>query len=260
MQQSNLPSRERSNDGTSEIANTPIGAEMTPTGMGSEAAEGTHGMGIHAQGQRSSLDDRETGPSFRAGAERSGSEPLSGHTWLHESGYGGRGGSPRTSSDYREDSERRGSEDQPDRSESTAGNTNERVDARRSAFYEWLDSAALRALVDRSGKLSAGEQLILIKGLVPGLVRQMGLEPFRAFLAEIETKAYRFQEAVEHPGDGRASRTIPGEMLGGPTPTGHQHLASARDPARRGGREAERVTETELWARTEHPRMTDADG
>jgi hypothetical protein len=195
MHQSDPPSRERSNDGTCETANIPMGAEMTPTGMGSEAAEGIHGMGVHAQEQRSSLDDRETGSSFRASAERSGSEPLSGHTWLHESGYGGRGGEPRTSSDYREDSERSG-----------------------------IESATIRALVDRSCELSAGERLILIKGLVPGLVEEIGLEQFRAFLAEIETKAHRLQEVVDQPGEGRACRTTAGEELGGPTSGGHKHL------------------------------------
>ncbi len=211
MHLSDLPSPERSNDGTSETANIPIGAEMPRTGMGSEAAEGIHGMGVHAQGQRSSLDDRQTGSSFRADAESSGS-------------------------------------------------TNECVDARRSAFYEWLDSATIRALVDRSRELSAGERLILIKGLVPGLVEEIGLDQFLSFLAEIETKAHRFQEAVDHPGEGRAGRTTAGEELGGPTPAGHRHLATAREPDRRGAREAERVIETEFWRRTEHAPRTDPHG
>lgn len=183
MHQSDLPSRDRSNDGTSETANVRVDSEMSPARMGSEAAEGIRG-----------------------------------------------------------------------------GRTSEGVDARRSAFYEWLDSATIRALVERSRELSAGERLILIKGLVPGLVEAIGLDQFRAFLAEIGTKAHRFQEAVDHPGEGRACRTTAGEELGGPTPAGHEHLAIARDPDHRGAREAERLIETELWARSEHVPRTDKRG
>ena len=125
------------------------------------------------------------------------------------------------------------------------------VDARHSPFYEWLDNAAIRDLVHRIRVLSAGEQLVLIKGLIPGLVSEMGLTEFDAFLSEISIKARRFQEAVDHPGEGRDLRATPGEELGGPTPAGHLHLPTARDPSHRGAREAERVTERELWARDE---------
>jgi hypothetical protein len=79
-----------------------------PTGTGSEAAEGIHGSETRREGERSGLDSRETGRSFRAGAERSGSEPLVERGWVHESGYGGKGGTPRTSSDEREAAERAG--------------------------------------------------------------------------------------------------------------------------------------------------------
>ena len=124
------------------------------------------------------------------------------------------------------------------------------VDARRSPFYEWLDNATIRELVHRALELSAGERLVLIKGLVPGLVDAMGVAEFDAFLAEVARKAYRFQEAVAHPGEGRASRATPGEGLGGPTPAGHDHLAIARDPDHRGARETERAIEAELWQNT----------
>ena len=125
------------------------------------------------------------------------------------------------------------------------------VDARHSPFYEWLDNTAIRELVHRIQVLSVGEQLVLIKGLVPGIVRAMGLAEFDAFVSEVTIKARRFQEAVDHPGEGRELRVTPGEELGGPTPAGHLHLPTARDPSHRGAREAERVTERELWARDE---------
>lgn len=239
MHQSDLPPREWPNDGTRETAKIPIADEMPSTGMGSEAAEGIHGMGTHAQGQRSSLDDRETGSSFRGGAERSGSEPLLGRTRFHVSGYGGRLGEPRTSSDQRESVD----EEIPEQ---------DGVDARHSPFYEWLDNAAIRVLVHRIHELSVGERLVLIKGLVPGLVSAMGLAEFDGFWSEISIKARRFQEAVDHPGEGRDLRVTRGEELGGPTPVGHDHLPTARDPDHRGAREAERVTERDLWARGDH--------
>lgn len=126
------------------------------------------------------------------------------------------------------------------------------VDARQSPYYAWLDHATIRALVERSLALSAGERLMVIKGLVPGLVDAMGLAEFDAFLAEVSVKAHRFQEAVDHPGEGRLSRLTPGEKLGGPVQAGHDHLSVARAPDHRGAREAERVTEAELWLGPEH--------
>jgi hypothetical protein len=219
MDQSDLSPCGRPHAATGETATVRVTTEMTPAGMGSEAAEGIHGMGPHGIGQQSNLDDRETGSSFRAGAVRSGSEPLLGRTRLHESGYGGRLGEPRTSADQRESFE----EELPDQ----AG-----VDARRSPFYEWLDNAAIQELVHRIYQLSAGERLVLIKGLVPGLVNAMGVAEFDAFLSEISTKARRFQEAVDHPGEGRAVRMTPGEELGGPVPAGHDHLATRDASAR----------------------------
>jgi len=122
------------------------------------------------------------------------------------------------------------------------------VDARRSPFYDWIDNAAIRDLVHRSHEVSAGERLVLIKGLVPGLVKSMGVVAFDAFLAEVSVKAHRFQEALDHPGDGRVVRATPGEQLGGPTPGGHDHIPVARDPDRAGARAAARAIEAELWS------------
>jgi hypothetical protein len=263
MNQNNPQSRKQADGSAHDATSNHATGDKTPTGIGSEAAEGIHGMGAHIQGERSSLDDRDVGRSFRAGAERSGSEPLLGRTWVHESGYGGKGGEPRTSSDERESSERISAVGHTDHTDHTEAISNSggdaNVDARRSPFYEWLDNAAIRALVDRSLELSAGERLMLIKGLVPGLVEEVGLVQFQAFLAEIAIKACRFQEAVDHPGAGRAARTTPGEELGGPTPTGHEHLPTARDPDHRGAREAERAIENKLWTRTEHEPHPDTD-
>jgi hypothetical protein len=124
------------------------------------------------------------------------------------------------------------------------------VDSRQSPFYEWLGNAAIQELVHRIHELAVGEQLVLIKGLVPGLVSAIGLAGFDAYLSEISIKARRFQEAIDHPGEGRESRETDGEKVGGPTPTGHDHLSIARNPSNRGAREAERTMERDLWRRT----------
>jgi hypothetical protein len=131
-------------------------------------------------------------------------------------------------------------------------NSDAGLDARQSPFYDWLDNAKIRDLVRRSMEVSPGERLVLIKGLVPGLVEAMGLAKFDAFLGEVATKAKRYQEAADHPGKGRTFRAVAGEKLGGPVPTGHDHIAVPRNPDRRGAREAERVIESELWSRAAH--------
>lgn len=77
--------------------------------------------GVRAWGERSGLDSRVTGRSFRGGADRSGSEPLVDRGWVHESGDGGKGADPRVSSDQREDSERRTSQSPTERIEPTLG-------------------------------------------------------------------------------------------------------------------------------------------
>lgn len=116
-------------------------------------------------------------------------------------------------------------------------------------FYAWLDHAEIREIVHRARRLSPGERLVLVKGLVPGLVDALGIESFEAFLDEIRTKARRYEEATTHPGSGHDARETPGESLGGPTPEGHEHLDGHRDSHRPGGRDAERRREAEAWDR-----------
>ncbi|MFL5618622.1 MAG: hypothetical protein ACJ79A_09540 [Gemmatimonadaceae bacterium] len=74
------------------------------TGAGSEASEGMHNAkqgGDRAEGDSTGLSGEETGRSSRAGAKRTGSEPLPEDD-QHRSGYGGSGGRPMNSSDTRE--------------------------------------------------------------------------------------------------------------------------------------------------------------
>src|SRR5690348_6493264 len=72
-------------------------------GAGSEAAEGIHAVSLPVQPPAdSALDARETGVGARSGAMRAGSEPLDERTVVHDPGYGGEGGAPRTPADARE--------------------------------------------------------------------------------------------------------------------------------------------------------------
>jgi hypothetical protein len=76
------------------------------------------------------------------------------------------------------------------------------IDARHSPFYAWIDYTAIRELVRGALDLSAGERLVLIKGLVPSLVEDIGEVAFGDFLDEVRIKAQRYAEAVAHPGEG----------------------------------------------------------
>lgn len=121
------------------------------------------------------------------------------------------------------------------------------VDARQSPFYAWLDHAAIRELVRSALELPAGERLVLLKGLVPGLVDDIGEAAFEDFLDEVKIKARRYAEAVAHPGEGSATRNTPSERLGGPLLHGEAHLVGTRDPRRPGGRALERQWEADLF-------------
>jgi hypothetical protein len=133
------------------------------------------------------------------------------------------------------------------------------VDAKHSPFCAWLNYAAIRELVHGALDLSAGERLVLIKGLVPGLVDDIGEAGFEAFLDELRIKARRYAEAVAHPGEGGAARCIASEPLGGSIVNGEAHLPGTRDPRRPGGRALERQWEADFWNEIERSKA-DAAG
>lgn len=84
----------------------------TGTGAGAEAAEGIHTTEKRDPQDTSALEDVDTGRARpdEASVDRAGSEPL-GREREHESGYGGKGGEPKTSSDQREPLEPEGRSD-----------------------------------------------------------------------------------------------------------------------------------------------------
>ncbi len=76
---------------------------------------------------------------------------------------------------------------------------------------DWMDLPHLRKLVNEINALPVAERFTLVKGLIPGLVREMSDQQFESFVNSVRLKGERFQEAQAHPGEGRLSRERPGE-------------------------------------------------
>ena len=76
---------------------------------------------------------------------------------------------------------------------------------------DWMNHPTLRKLVDDANALALAERLTLLKGIVPGIAREMSPRDFEAFVEEFRLKGQRFYEATDHPGEGRASRSVVGE-------------------------------------------------
>jgi hypothetical protein len=74
-----------------------------------------------------------------------------------------------------------------------------------------LDHPQLRRLVREAEALSPAERRTLLKGLIPGISRDMSPLEFEAFALELRLKGQRFYDATLHPGVGRADRHVPGE-------------------------------------------------
>ena len=125
------------------------------------------------------------------------------------------------------------------------------IDTTRSPFYAWLDHESIRHLVQAALALPPGERLVLMKGLVPGSVDELGLVAFSAFRDELRVKAQRYDEALSHSGEGAATRVTASDPLGGLTPHGAAHLAGTRNPRHPGGRALERRWEAERRNRLE---------
>jgi hypothetical protein len=80
-----------------------------------------------------------------------------------------------------------------------------------SEATEALNHPVLRRLVDEANSLSLADRITLLKGLIPGTATELSPRDFGALIAELQLKGARFYEAVQHPGEGRASRQVKGE-------------------------------------------------
>ena len=87
-------------------------ASNTSRGAGAEAAAGLKAVSGQRGGEPARGDKGAVAPSAKPSADKMGhpgSEPLEDRTMEHESGYGGKGGEPRVSSDERESTAKDGS-------------------------------------------------------------------------------------------------------------------------------------------------------
>ena len=75
----------------------------------------------------------------------------------------------------------------------------------------WMDHPVIRKLVEEANALTLAERITLIKGLVPGIADHLSAREYQGFVEDIRLKGERYQEAKAHPGQGRASREVPGE-------------------------------------------------
>jgi hypothetical protein len=80
-----------------------------------------------------------------------------------------------------------------------------------SRSTDWMNHPELRRLVDDANRLTLAERVTLVKGLIPGIADEQTPEEFVAFVEEMRLKGARFNEAKAHPGEGRATRVVPGE-------------------------------------------------
>lgn len=76
---------------------------------------------------------------------------------------------------------------------------------------EQLDHPAIRKIIDDASQLSTADRMTLLKGLIPGVVRDISPAAWNAFATELRLKGDRFYDADQHPGHGKADRTVIGE-------------------------------------------------
>ncbi len=80
-----------------------------------------------------------------------------------------------------------------------------------SRSTDWMNHPELRRLVDDTNRLTLAERVTLVKGLIPAIADEQTPEQFSFFIEELRLKGNRFNEAKAHPGEGRATREVPGE-------------------------------------------------
>jgi hypothetical protein len=76
---------------------------------------------------------------------------------------------------------------------------------------DWMSHAVLRKLVREANELTVAERLTLLKALIPALAEEMSPRDFEALIVELRLKGERYYDATNHPGVGRAGRSVMGE-------------------------------------------------
>ena len=76
---------------------------------------------------------------------------------------------------------------------------------------EDLNHPVIRELVQRANSLGLGDRVTLLKGLVPGIVKELTPREFEGLIVELRLKGERIYDAIAHPGEGRKARNVMGE-------------------------------------------------
>jgi len=74
-----------------------------------------------------------------------------------------------------------------------------------------LNHAVLRQLIDAANALPVPDRIALLKGLMPGVTREITPRAFTALIAVLLLKGERMYDAMSHPGKGRDTRQVLGE-------------------------------------------------
>ncbi|MBA3558149.1 MAG: hypothetical protein H0W30_06075 [Gemmatimonadaceae bacterium] len=80
-----------------------------------------------------------------------------------------------------------------------------------SKATDWMDHPVIRNLVEQANILTLAERITLIKGLIPSIADDLSEREYDGLMNELRLKAERYWEAKAHPGEGRATRLVPGE-------------------------------------------------
>jgi len=80
-----------------------------------------------------------------------------------------------------------------------------------SKATDWMDHPVIRNLVEQANILTLAERITLIKGLIPSIADDLSQREYDGLMNELRLKAERYWEAKSHPGEGRATRLVPGE-------------------------------------------------
>ncbi len=76
---------------------------------------------------------------------------------------------------------------------------------------EELNHPVLRRMVNEANSLTLADRITLLKGLIPGVAKEMIPRDFEGLIVELRLKGERFYDAVTHPGQGKKTRHVMGE-------------------------------------------------
>jgi hypothetical protein len=80
-----------------------------------------------------------------------------------------------------------------------------------STETDWMNHPEIRRIVTECNRLTLAERITIVKALVPGIADHLSDREYDGFVASIRLKGERYHEAQSHPGEGRATRQVPGE-------------------------------------------------